>query len=90
MTMAKNSTIIPRTAPAFIGIDLAKNSVHVHGVDASGRSCVDRKMKPVKLKESLANLEPSVVGMVACGRPTSGAGTSWPWGMRRSSWPRSL
>jgi len=68
MTMAKNSTIIPRTAPAFVGIDLAKNSVHVHGVDGSGRTCVDRKLKPAKLKEFLANLEACVVGMEACGR----------------------
>ena len=67
MTKTKHTTK-PRSVPAFIGIDLAKNSVHVHGVDASGRSCVDRKLKPVKLKEYLANLEPCVVGMEACGR----------------------
>ncbi len=71
MTKAKHTTkpkSVPAAAPAFVGIDLAKNSVHVHGVDASGRSCVDRKMKPVKLKEFLANLKPCVVGMEACGR----------------------
>ena len=69
MTTAKNSTIIPKTtAPAFVGIDLAKNSVHVHGVDEAGRTCVDRKLKPAKLKEFLSNLEPCVVGMEACGR----------------------
>ena len=68
MTTAKNSTITPRTAPAFVGIDLAKNSVHVHGVDESGRTCLDRKLKPAKLKAFLANLEPCVVGMEACGR----------------------
>ena len=67
MTKTKHTTK-PRSVPAFIGIDLAKNSVHVHGVDASGRSCVDRKLKPVKLKEYLANLAPCVVGMEACGR----------------------
>ena len=67
MTKTKHTTK-PRSVPAFIGIDLAKNSVHVHGVDASGRSCVDRKMRPAKLKEYLANLEPCVVGMETCGR----------------------
>ncbi len=67
MTKTKHTTK-PRSVPAFIGIDLAKNSVHVHGIDASGRSCVDRKLKPVKLKEFLANLEPCVVGMEACAR----------------------
>ncbi len=67
MTKMKHTTK-PQSVPAFIGIDLAKNSVHVHGVDPSGRTCVDRKMRPAKLKEYLANLEPCVVGMEACGR----------------------
>ncbi len=67
MTKTKHTTK-PRSVPAFIGIDLAKNSVHVHGVDATGRNCVDRKLKPAKLKEYLANLAPCVVGMEACGR----------------------
>ena len=67
MTKAKHTTK-PESAPAYIGIDLAKNSVHVHGVDPSGRPCVDRKLKPAKLKEYLANLAPCVVGMEACGR----------------------
>ena len=47
MTKTKHATK-PRSVPAFIGIDLAKNSVHVHGVDESGRSCIDRKMRPAK------------------------------------------
>ena len=71
MTTTKNSmnnTIVPGVALAYVGIDLAKNSVHVHGVDASGRTCIDRKMRPGKLKEYLANLEPCVVGLEACGR----------------------
>ena len=68
MTTAKNSMIAPGTAPAFVGIDLAKNSVHIHGVDQTGRTCVDRKLKPAKLKAFLANLAPCVVGMEACGR----------------------
>ncbi|MYG67116.1 MAG: transposase [Gammaproteobacteria bacterium] len=63
-----NSAIVPGTTPAYVGIDLAKNSVHVHGVDGSGRTCIDRKMRPGKLKEYLANLEPCVVGLEACGR----------------------
>ena len=32
-------------APAFVGIDLAKNTVHVHGIDESGTRCLDRKIK---------------------------------------------
>ncbi len=63
-----NSAIVPGTAPAYVGVDLAKNSIHIHGVDESGRTRIDRKMRPAKLKEYLANLAPCVVGMEACGR----------------------
>ncbi len=67
MTKGKPSTITPRT-PACIGIDLAKNSVHVYGVDAQGRRCVGQKMRPDKARALLSTLTPCVVGMEACGR----------------------
>ena len=54
--------------PAFIGIDLAKRSIHVYGVDARGRPCVDRKMTPARVKRFLSSLAPCIVGMEACGR----------------------
>ena len=54
--------------PAFIGIDLAKHSIHVYGVDAQGRSCVDQKMRPARVRVFLSNLAPCIVGMEACGR----------------------
>ncbi len=73
MTQARNSTITPGTAPAFVGIDLAKNSVPVHGVDEAGGTGVERKLKPAKLKAFLSNRAPCVVGMEACGR-------AHPWG----------
>ncbi len=63
MTTAKQNTKTTTTAPAFIGIDLTKNSVHIHGVDRSGRTCSDQKLKPAKLKTFLATLKPCVVGM---------------------------
>ncbi len=68
MTTPKQNTMAPKTAPAFVGIDLAKNSVHVHGVDGSCRTCSDQKLKPAKLKTFLTTLKPCVVGMEACGR----------------------
>ena len=33
--------------PAVLGIDLAKNSAHVHGIDESGRSLL-RPMRPAQ------------------------------------------
>ena len=73
LTKATNRTIPPRTAAAFVGIDLAKHSVPVHGVDDAGRPGVDRQRKPAKRKAFRSHLAPCVVGMEACGR-------AHPWG----------
>ena len=53
---------------AVVGIDLGKNWIQVVGQDASGRACVERKMKPKALKAYLCNLSPCLVAMEACGR----------------------
>ncbi len=50
-----------------MGIDLAKNSFHVHGVDADGRKAVGKKMSRQKLKEYLINLPLCNIAMEACG-----------------------
>lgn len=65
MTSIQHNTI---PAPAFIGIDLAKRSLHVYGVDARGRPCVDRRLSPARVKGFLSKLAPCVVAMEACGR----------------------
>ena len=39
-----------------LGIDLAKNSFHVHGVDPEGRKVVSKKFSRQKLKEYLVNV----------------------------------
>jgi transposase len=44
-----------------IGIDLAKNSVHVYGVDAQGRQVVSKKVTRRKLSAYMVNL-PAVTG----------------------------
>jgi transposase len=49
-----------------VGIDLAKNSFHVHAVDAAGRKVVGKKLSRHKLKEYLINLPPCTVAMEAC------------------------
>ncbi len=49
-----------------MGIDLAKSSFHVHGMDASGRKVVGKKLSRQKLKEYLINLPQCTVAMEAC------------------------
>jgi len=50
-----------------VGIDLAKNVFHLHGVDASGRVVLRKKLSRSKLIALMANLPPCLVGMEACG-----------------------
>ena len=49
-----------------LGIDLAKNSFSVHGVDASGVVVVRRTVSRGKLSELIAQLSPCLIGMEAC------------------------
>lgn len=50
-----------------IGIDLAKNSVHVYGVDAQGCPVISKKLSRGKLSAFMVNLPPCLVAMEACG-----------------------
>jgi len=50
-----------------IGIDLAKQSYSVHGVDALGKVALRKTLSRTKLLELMAQLEPCLVGMEACG-----------------------
>ncbi|WP_288036933.1 IS110 family transposase [Acidiphilium sp.] len=50
-----------------IGIDLAKNYFQVHAVVAESERGVKRKLSRAKMLEFFSNIEPSVVGMEACG-----------------------
>jgi transposase len=50
-----------------IGIDLAKNSVHVFGVDAQGRQVLSKKVSRGKLSAFMVNQPPCLVAMEACG-----------------------
>jgi len=57
--MARTNTTMKSTqAPTGLGIDLAKRSVHVHGVDGSGKTCLDRRMTIRQLRAYLGNLPP--------------------------------
>src|ERR1700731_1382773 len=50
-----------------LGIDLAKNLFHVHGVDGQGRTVVLRQLRRRQLLPFLAQLQPCLVAMEACG-----------------------
>jgi transposase len=48
-----------------LGIDLAKETFALHGVDAHGRMVVHKRLTRKRLK-FLVKLEPCLVGMEAC------------------------
>jgi len=50
-----------------LGIDLAKETFGLHGVDALGRVAVHRRVTRKQLLVFLVKLEPCLVGMEACG-----------------------
>ena len=50
-----------------LGIDLGKQCFHLHGVDEQGRAVLRKKLTRSKLEQLIANLEPCLVGMEACG-----------------------
>jgi len=50
-----------------VGIDLAKNTFHLHGVDEHSEHKVQKRLSRSKLAEFMANLPPCLVGMEACG-----------------------
>lgn len=49
-----------------IGIDLAKNSFSLHGVDARGKTVLRQNVSRAKLLPLLALKPPSLIGMEAC------------------------
>jgi transposase len=51
-----------------IGIDLAKNVLQVHGVDAHGKVSLKKQLERGQVAAFIANLPPCLIGMEACGR----------------------
>jgi len=49
-----------------IGIDLAKNSFQLHGINALGKVILRKKVSRSKLSETIANLPNCLIGMEAC------------------------
>jgi len=50
-----------------LGIDLAKNSMQLHGIDEFGKVTMKKKLPRSKFPEFIANLPPCLIGMEACG-----------------------
>ncbi len=51
---------------SVIGIDLAKNSFQLHGVDAKGKILLRKKLRRDQVAKFFANLPQCLVGMEAC------------------------
>ena len=49
-----------------LGIDLAKNIFQLHGVDEHGKVTVHKRVPRSKLRETVAQLPPCLIGMEAC------------------------
>lgn len=51
---------------AVLGIDLAKKSFQLHGVDKQGKTVLRKRLNRSRLNEFIANLPPCVIAMEAC------------------------
>jgi transposase len=49
-----------------VGVDLAKNVFQLHGVNEIGEACLRRRVQRAKLLETIAQIEPCVIGIEAC------------------------
>ncbi len=52
---------------SMIGLDIAKNVFHVHGVDASGAPVLRRELRRGQVENFFAKLPATLVGIEACG-----------------------
>ena len=50
-----------------LGVDLAKNVFQLHGVDFAGKASLRREVRRSQLMKTIAQLEPCLIGIEACG-----------------------
>ena len=50
-----------------LGIDLAKSVFQLHGIDSAGRVVLRREVRRAQLMKTIAQLEPCLIGIEACG-----------------------
>ena len=56
-----------QSSVTVLGIDLAKSSFQLHGVDAVGNTVIKNKLSRNKLVQFIAQLPPCLIGIEACG-----------------------
>ena len=56
-----------KSVVTVLGIDLAKQSFQLHGVDKAGQTVFRKKLSRNKLTAFIANLPPCLIGLEACG-----------------------
>lgn len=49
-----------------VGIDLAKNEFHVHGIDQHGKVGLKKQLKRGQMAPLFINLPPCLIGIEAC------------------------
>ncbi|MEM5373507.1 hypothetical protein V4C53_47495 [Paraburkholderia azotifigens] len=50
----------------LIGLDIAKNVIQVHGVNAAGAAVLTKRLKRSQVLEYFANLSPCLIAIEAC------------------------
>jgi len=55
------------TNSVTVGLDIAKNVFHAHGVDGNGEVIFSRKLRRAKVTGFFASLAPCLIGIEACG-----------------------
>ena len=51
---------------SLVGIDLAKNVFHIHGIDAHGRSVIEKQLRRPQLMRWATQLPATTIAMEAC------------------------
>lgn len=57
----------PMTKVTLLGIDIAKEIFQLHGIDASGKAVLKKKLKRAELLRFIAQMEPCTIIMETCG-----------------------
>lgn len=65
--MAKKSCPKNAGPVSTVGIDLAKNSFHIHGTDDKGHTVINQKISRKRLPQVIAQLSQYTIAMEACG-----------------------
>ncbi len=65
--MKQNNATRENKEMIVLGIDLAKHSFQLHGVDEDGHVVLKKKLSRRKLTAFIVNLPPCLIGLEACG-----------------------